>query len=130
MSDWRGSIKGIQEAQAAIVRALAAVQPDGGLGEAVQYTLAAGHRYMAAHTVVDTGAWRGSHRPVMTGKATGRIFMDPAVLNPRSGDPPAEYGAELERTRGGRYAVYRKTVEEAGPVILRQAGDRLRGKLP
>lgn len=129
MPRFNTSIKGIQEAQAAAVRALAAVRPSDGLGEAVQYALAAAHRYLAANTVVDTGAWRGSHRPQMTGPASGRIFMDPGAQNPKGGFP-AIYGAHLEATRGGRYAVYRTTAEQAGPEILRQAGERLRGKLP
>lgn len=128
MSRFNGSIKGIQEAQAAALQALAALQPDGALGKAVQYITAAAGRYAVQNTVVDTGSWRASHRPVVQG-LTGRVFLDPAAVSPRGGRP-AVYGAALAKKKGGRYDVYKQTVEQAGPEILRQAGHILQGGLP
>lgn len=123
------SITGIQEAEAAALKAVAAVRPKGALGEAVGYVTVSAHRYAVANTVVDTGAWRAAQRPAFNG-AHGRIFIDPAAVNPKSHSRPAVYGPELELTRGGRYAVYKKTVEEAGPLILEHAGKIIQDALP
>lgn len=123
------TITGIQEAQAALLQAAAAVRPSGALGKATRYAVLAAHRFAVANTVVDTGSWRASHRPEVAG-ATGRIFVDPSAVNPESGGRPAEYGPELELTRGGRYAIYQKTVNEAGPQILAQAGKIIEDALP
>jgi hypothetical protein len=122
-------IKGLEAAQAAAVRAAAAVQPDGALGEAVRYATLAAHRYAVAHTVVDTGSWRASHRPEVRG-AQGRIFIDPSAINPKSNTPPSVYGPELELRRGGRYAAYKTTVNEAGPQIVNDAGRIVEKALP
>ena len=59
----------------------------------------------------------------------GRLFIDPSAVNPNGGRP-AEYGAELEREKGGRYAVYKMTVEEAGPELVKQGARILVGAMP
>lgn len=128
MTRFSGSIKGIQAAQAANLQMMAALKPNGELGEAVRFITTRAHRFATQNTVVDTGSWRASHRMVMQG-LHARIFIDPSSANPRGGRPE-EYGAELERIRGGRYAVYKKTAEEAGPGILKEAGQLLIGRLP
>lgn len=122
------SIRGLQEAQAAVLRAVAALRPTGALGKAVRYVTLAAHRWATAHTVVDTGSWRASHRPDVRG-LTGRIFVDPAAVNPRGGHPGV-YGPALELTRGGRYAVYARTVNEAGPQLLKAGGKIIEDALP
>lgn len=124
----KGTIKGLQETQHAVLQAVAATRPRGGLGRAVRYATLAAHRYATQETVVDTGSWRASHRPEVT-EDHGRIFLDPSAQNPNGG-LPSVYGPALELTRGGRYAVYRKTVQEAGPQIVAQAGKLLEGELP
>jgi len=125
------SIKGLQEAQAASLQAAATIQGDGryGLDNAVQDVTVKAHRFAVANTPVDTGAWRASHRPEVHG-LTGRVFIDPAATNPKSGSKPAVYGPELELIRGDRYAVYKRTVNEAGPQVLDEVGERLRKALP
>lgn len=122
-------ISGIEAAQAAALRAVAAVRPAGGLGKAVRYIVVAANRFSVANTPVDTGSWRASHRPQASG-THGRIFLDPSAVNPKSRSRPADYGPALELTRGGRYAVYKKTVEEAGPQILDQAAHIIVEDLP
>lgn len=124
------SIKGLQEAQAAAVKALEAVKPRGAFGRAVQYVLAGAHRYAAAITVVDTGSWRASHKPVMNEQQLhGRLFIDPNAVNPFSKSRPSVYGAILE-SRGGRYAVYATTEQKAGPALLEEGGRIIREALP
>lgn len=123
------SIKGIQEAQAAVLQAAAAVRPSGGLGKATRYVTLAAHRFAVQNTVVDTGAWRAAQRPQIDG-VHGRVFVDPSAVNPKGRGRPAVYGPALELTRGGRYAVYKKTVEVAGPEILAQAGKLIQDALP
>lgn len=128
MSRFQGGIKGIQEAQAGNLKAIAALTPDGSFGEAIRYATTAAHRFAVQNTVVDTGSWRASHRMLIQ-KLRGRVFIDPSAVNPKGGKP-VEYGPALEQKKGGRYAVYKKTYEEAGPEILRQAGHILLGGLP
>lgn len=126
---FHANIRGLQEAQAAALRAIAALKPTGALGRAVRYVVLAAHRFATANTPVDTGSWRASHRPQVQG-TTGRIFLDPAALNPKSHSHPAVYGPVLELTRKGRYAVYARTVNEAGPEILAQGGQIIEEALP
>lgn len=126
---FNANIKGLQETQAAVLQAAAAVRPTGALGQAVKHVTLGAHRYAVAHTVVDTGSWRAAHLPEIHG-ATGRIFVDPAAVNPKSDSKPSIYGPELELTRGDRYAVYRTTAEEAGPGLLQEGGQILIQALP
>lgn len=118
------TIKGIQEAQAANNRALAAVRPRGGLGRAVQHGIAAAHRYAVTITHVDTGALRASHRTAFEEhphSALGRMFIDPSSVNPR-GQMPAEYGV-VEEARGGSHQFYGRTLTEAGPRIAAEMAE-------
>lgn len=121
-------VKGVQDVQAAAVKLLNELTPKGALGKAVQYATGAAHRYMVGITPVKTGAWRGSHLPEMQG-LHGRIAINPEAVNP-AGGRPIIYGTALEQQRGGKYAVYAKTANEAGPKIVKQAGDLLRKELP
>ena len=80
-------IEGIQEAQAACNRALAAVQPKGALGEAVRWGIAEAHRYAVVITHVDTGALRASHRTLFKegkGWARGRMCSSSCCSCPAS----------------------------------------------
>lgn len=122
------TIRGLQELQAAVLRSIAALQPSGAFGKAVRYVTLAAHRYATAHTVVDTGSWRAAHRPEVRG-LSGRIYVDPAAANPHGGQPSV-YGPTLELTRGGRYAVYARTVNDVGPQLLREGGKMIEDALP
>ncbi len=113
--DVKLSITGIQEAQAANNRVIAALQPSGALGRAVQYGTAAAHRYAVGVTHVDTGALRASHRMEVTG-LRGRVYIDPSARNPRSRQRTATYGP-YEHDRGGEHAFYQRTIDEQGQSI-------------
>jgi len=118
------TIEGIQAAQAACNRALAAVKPRGALGEAVRWGIAEGHRYAVSITHVDTGALRASHRTkFQEGRswARGRMFIAADSVNPR-GQRPSVYGP-IEHDRGGSHAFYERTQGERGSHILRAMAD-------
>lgn len=118
------TIKGIQEAQRANTRAIAAVQTKGGLGRAVRHGMVQAQRYAVAITHVDTGALKASHRMAFTdrgGMARGRIFIDPSSVNPR-GQKPSVYGP-VEHERGGGHAFYARTLDERGMQIAREMGE-------
>ena len=115
----RMGIKGIQKAQAANNRALAAVRPRGALGRAVQWGIAEAHRYAVTITHVDSGALRASHRMRYQegGRwARGRMMIDASSVNPR-GAKPSVYGP-IEHERGGSHAFYARTESERGRRIL------------
>lgn len=118
------TIRGIQEAQRANLRMLAAVKTHGALGRAVQWGIAAAHRYAVAITHVDTGALRASHRTAFSEarhSAIGRMFIDPSSVNPH-GHKPVVYGPE-EHDRGGSHAFYERVLDEKGVEIARQMGE-------
>jgi hypothetical protein len=120
-------IKGLQEAQDANLRLIAAVKPNGALGRAVQYATIAAQRYMVSVTHVDTGALRASERMSLNGEV-GRIYIDANAINPH-GQRPSVYGV-FEHGRGGEHAFMARTYYEAGERILMQAGERLLRELP
>lgn len=124
----RPTIRGIQRARAACLAVLARLRPGDALGTAVRDAVSLADRYAVSITRVDTGAWRASHRPRVSG-LRGRIALDPAATNPRSGTRPAIYGYVWEK-RGGDRAVYARTVDEAGPGILQETGLRLYRSMP
>ena len=118
----RMDIRGIQEAQAANNRMIAALKPRGALGQAVQRGTMRAHRYAVLITHVDTGALRGSHRMRMERRGLrGVVSIDRSTRNPRSDARPYQYGV-YEHDRGGSHAFYERTVEEEGPRILEDMG--------
>lgn len=114
------TIAGLQAAQDAMLRAVAAVRPRGGLGRAVQYVLIAAHRYETAITHVDTGALRAAHSINYSGGARGTIETDLNAVNPRSGRRVIEY-AGAEHRRGYPHSYAERTVEERGEQLAREA---------
>jgi hypothetical protein len=111
----RASIYGLQEAQAANERVLAAVKPSGALGRALQWALATSQRWAIANTPVDSGAWRASHRTELRG-VRGRLYLAPGAKNPRSGEAVTAYAGVWEE-RKGRYAIYRRLEADESPQI-------------
>src|SRR5512145_1695553 len=101
-------IKGLQEAQAANKRQIAATRPSGTLGRAVLYATTKLHRYAVAIThvwVYKGGGLRASQRMKLEqGGLRGRIYIDPSAVNPR-GQKPSIYGP-IEEARGGSHAFY------------------------
>lgn len=126
--DVKLSITGIQEAQAANNRAIAALQPTGALGRAVQYGTVTAHRYAIGLTHVDTGALKASHRMEVTG-LRGRIYIDPSTTNPRSRQAPVDYGP-YEHDRGGSHAFYARVIDEHGPAIEAEMENIVKRGLP
>ena|SRR5581483_4951801 len=119
MIEIRQDIAGLQRAQAAMLRAVAAVRPAGSLGRAVQYAITAFHRYKTAITHVDTGAYRAAGT-ISFGGLRAVLFTSPDAVNPRSGARPAEY-QNYEERRGGSHAAWARTAGEAGDGIMRRA---------
>ena len=114
------TITGIQEAQAANLRAIHAAKPDGDLATAVMIGGAELHRYAVYITHVDTGALRASHRLRWAGLARIEIYLDPSAVNPRTGERTSDYGP-VEELRGGEHAFYERTYEERGDVAVDRA---------
>jgi hypothetical protein len=128
----RLTIKGLQEAQAANLRLMAAVRPSGALGRAVQRATIAAHRYAVTLTHVDTGALRASHRMdygTGSGWAQGRVFIDPTARNPRSRALTSRYGP-VEEARGGTHRFYGRVVDEKAHAIASEARAAFLGGLP
>lgn len=124
------TIRGIQEAQAANNRAIAALRPSGALGRAVRDATAMAHRHAVSVTHVwkeKGGALRASHR-MKVNDTRGQIFIDPSTVNPR-GQKPSAYGPR-EHARGGEHAFYERTEREAGPRIAAHALEVIRSGMP
>lgn len=121
------TITGLQEAQAANNRRIAALKPSGAFGRAIQYATTAAHRYAIAETHVDTGALRASHRMEISG-LRGRVFIDPGAANPRSGRLTSLYGF-YEHERGGSHAFYANVVATRRDEIVAQAEKMIAGAL-
>lgn len=113
------SIQGLQQAQAANLRAMAAVSPNGGLGRAVQYALVSAQRYETSIVHVDTGALRASQRIEYSG-TRGTIYTDPSAINPRSRRRVIDYAA-VEHNRGYPHNYAQRTVDERGDQIAQSA---------
>lgn len=122
------SITGIQEAQAANNRAIAALKPSGAFGRAIQYGTLSAHRYAVGLTHVDTGALKSSHRMEVQG-LRGRVYIDPGAVNPRSNRRTAIYG-EYEHERGGEHAFYERVVNEYGQQIEAEMRNIVKRGLP
>lgn len=120
-------IYGIQRAQAAMLQAVEAVRPSGGLGRAIQGATAEAHRRAVAKTHVDTGALRGSHT-MRVNNAHGEVFISSSARR-SDGRRPAEYGP-YEHARGGEHAFYERVVREDGAAIGRAAMSVMMAGLP
>jgi hypothetical protein len=110
------TITGLQEAQAANNRRIAALKPTGALGRAVQYGTVEAQRYAVIDTHVDTGTLRASHRMEVMG-VRGRVYIDPGAANSRTGKHAAEYGP-YEHARGGSLAFYQLVIDQHGSTIV------------
>lgn len=68
-----------------------------------------------------TGALSTSHITEQDDEMTV-VYLNPAVRNPLTGDPPAEYGVKVHERDDGS-AFYARTVEEYGPTVLEQGAE-------
>lgn len=114
------TIRGIQEAQRANIRTIAAVKPSGRLGVAVRNVTILAHRGAVSRTHVITGTLRASHRMSLS-DSQGVVFVDPSAINPVSHIAAAKY-APVEHARGGSHAFYGRTVMEDSALFARTAG--------
>lgn len=111
-------VRGAQQLQARNMRRIAQCKPTGALGRAIRYVLMGLHRAAVALTHVESGALRASHMAEYYG-TRGRIYINPATVNPR-GQRPVEYGV-YEHARGGSHAFYTRAVNEYGPNLMKRA---------
>lgn len=118
MFDVKLSITGLQQAQAANNRLIAAVKPTGATGRAIKYGTLETSRVAQVLTHVDTGALRASHRTQYAG-LQGRVYLDPSATNPRSHASISVYGP-IEEARSGTHSFYRRTIAEHGQRILNE----------
>jgi hypothetical protein len=128
---FRVGVSGIQEAQNANAKAIAAIRPSGALGRAIRNATAEAHRYVVAITHVwhyKGGALRAAHRMKVT-DVRGEIFLDPKARSPRTGQLVTEYGPE-EHRRGGSHAFYERTEKERGPRIAARAMQTIKRGMP
>lgn len=124
-----GSIVGLQEAQQAMLKAIMAARPEGGLGRAIYYlAYVEAHRFLVSITHVDTGSYRASQYITQEGDARYRLHIAPDTVNPRTGQRPADYGP-IEEARGGKHAAYWRTYEQ-GPNFAGRAFKYLTQDLP
>jgi len=130
--DVKLTITGLQEAQEANLRMIAAVKPkDSRLSEAVRYGAVEAQRYAESITHVwkyRGGALKASHRIAWDGGLTATISIDEKAVNPR-GQRPAIYGP-YEHRRGGQHAFYQRTAEERGVKISQGMRDYFLKGLP
>lgn len=103
------------------------LRPDGLLGDIVRWAVDQLDFYAEGITPVDTGSWQASHRTACTG-LEGRVFVDPTAVNVRTGVAVISYAGAYE-SQGGAYAVYRRTILEAGPRVGAESIERLIGGL-
>ncbi len=122
------TIKGLQEAQAAVLKAIAAVKPAGALGRAVQYMATEAHRMAVSYTHVDTGALRASHIIDYAGPARYIVRLSDSARNPRTGARTSVYGP-VEHNRGDSHAFYERTFRNGGQIATRAVA-YLRSQLP
>ena len=111
------NVQGLQDAQEALRRLERYVSAQDGFQRVIGDAAIRAHRYAVSITHVDTGALKSAHR-VQFARNRAEIYIDPGARN-EYGEQPAQYG-QIEHDRGGSHAFYRRTVDEAGPGILRQ----------
>lgn len=110
------TVQGLQQAQRDNLKMIRALQPNTGLGRAVQVTAIDLQRYTVGITHVDTGTLRASHRIEMRmsgNEAQAVIHVDPTAINPRSNKRAEEYSL-VEHARGEGHAFYQRTYNERG----------------
>lgn len=123
MADYSVELQGFREAQAAMLRAVEAVQPSGAMGEATKEALFMAQAYAASITHQDTTTLSLSHL-IQYDSSGGFVYPSPYNINPKSHKPPSYY-AIYEENRGGDHAFYARTVDEQGQAILEKTGIRI-----
>lgn len=127
------SIQGLQEAQQRNLRRIAALEPGGVLGRAVQWAAAEMHRWLTYFTPWETGALRASRRVTFNPSIPrAQVFDSRNSYNPRSKTPPHEYDVYLHARgfrpglRGGVQASYPWTRLQKGRGVMARMRDTIR----
>jgi len=116
------TVRGYEEIQAANMRILEGMKPDGALGRAVLYATRALQQGTASRAHRDTGTLAASQMAEVQG-LQGRVYTADNA-NPKSGDLASVYGP-FEEARGGDHAFYNQTMESDAPTILEVAGAQI-----
>ena len=132
------NIKGLQELQAANLKAIKALQPKHALGLAIKRGTAMIHRLSLYKAPVDTGALRASLRMKIDNRQVmGRVSIDRSATNPRTGMRTAEYGYYLHqrgqvsgRAQGTILAFFEYVYEKFGQKILERVAQIIKKALP
>lgn len=136
-------VKGMEELQLARLQLMLAIDPKGGLGEAVKTATIHLWKYATTITHVVTGSLKASHTmnfgagrlttsflgATIRREAVGHIEISPNTRNPITGERPAEYGP-IEHAKGGSHAFYQRAVSEQGSVALTLAHSVMYEYLP
>ena len=110
------TIQGLQKAQDANNRLIAALKPSGAAGKATKAVLMGAHSRYVILTHVDTGALKAARRMKMDAQGLrGYIYTDPNAVNPK-GKRPAEYDI-YEQARGGSHAAADRLEAEHGRAL-------------
>jgi hypothetical protein len=129
------TIEGLQAAQQANEKMIAAMRPSGALGRGIVYATTQMHRSSVYNTPWDTGGLRAAHRMKVDG-LRGMVFIGSGANPAQGGAAPSEYGPILHAQgmrpglRGGIRAFYAYTVETDGPKVARDALGIIKGGLP
>jgi hypothetical protein len=120
-------VQGYQELQAAAQKLVAAAQPSGALGKAVQLATLQSQQGVKGRAHVQTGTYQGS---VILDYADllGHVFIAPNA-NPVSGSLASVYGP-IEEARGGEHAAWATTMQQDAPGVMVQAAQIILASLP
>lgn len=110
----------MQEAQAAMKRAIQATEPKGELGKVVKEATIELHAYVREIVHVWTGTLKASQYMRFIGNATGEIYTNPNNRNPINRQSPANYNF-YEFGKGGDHDTYGRAIDERGPAIANKA---------
>lgn len=109
-------LKGFDEAQKLMLRAVRATEPKGALGQAVKEVSLLAQAYSAEESHVWTGTLKRSH--VIEWDGGNRATVSPSAynVNPRSKSTPSYYGP-YEAARGGEHDFYGLAVARLRPQV-------------
>jgi hypothetical protein len=120
-------VQGYQELQAAAQKLVAAAQPSGALGKAVQFaTLQFSRASRAARTSRPARIRARSYSTTLTCSVMSSSRRTPI---PVSGSLASVYGP-IEEARGGEHAAWATTMQQDAPGVMVQAAQIILASLP
>jgi hypothetical protein len=121
------TVQGLEKIQAARLKLIQEMQPDGALGKAVVYGTLAMQKGLVSRIHRDTGTYAAAQITNVHG-LVGRIYTG-AYRNSRSGAAASTYGP-IEESRGGSHAAYANTYREDGQSALGEMQRIVESSLP